>query len=200
MCMPVCLCLSQKPATRRPDHKYWRTLALQSAFQANQHKLKQDGLAYPELARSSSDSETLLLDFVSSTYGQTLEYRIGRGDIPGTATVTVSPGNATATHSPTPSLLSCRLLPISFRKRAKSVRARYRDDGALFSCWQHPQGSRAMVKAATIIRNSKSHQYTCSTHTTGCRCKKERTLIIARVALGDPYVLQQLAPESGAIV
>ena len=28
----------------------------------------------------------------------------------------------------------------------------YRDDGALFSCWQHPQGSRAMVKAATIIR------------------------------------------------
>ena len=26
------------------------------------------------------------------------------------------------------------------------------DDGALFSCWQHPQGSRAMVKAAAIIR------------------------------------------------
>ena len=81
MCMPVYLCLSQKPATRRPDHKYWRTLALQSAFQANQHKLKQDGLAYPELARSSSDSETLLLDLVSSTYGQTLEYRIGRDDL-----------------------------------------------------------------------------------------------------------------------
>ena len=56
----------------------------------------------------------------------------------------MGPGNATATHSPMPSLLSCRLLPISFRKRVKSVRARYRDDGALFSCWQHPQGSRAM--------------------------------------------------------
>eukprot|EP00438_Fugacium_kawagutii_P003639 Skav224209 [mRNA] locus=scaffold939:960748:961074:- [translate_table: standard] len=32
----------------------------------------------------------------------------------------------------------------------------------------------------------KSHQYTCDQHTPGCQC--ERTLIIARVALGDAYV------------
>ena len=33
----------------------------------------------------------------------------------------------------------------------------------------------------------KSHQYTCQTHKQGCLCKHERTLIIARVALGDAY-------------
>ncbi|CAE7701712.1 Tnks [Symbiodinium sp. CCMP2456] len=34
----------------------------------------------------------------------------------------------------------------------------------------------------------KIHQYTCSLHSgKACRCKQERTLIIARVALGDPY-------------
>ena len=31
----------------------------------------------------------------------------------------------------------------------------------------------------------KSHQYTCQVHHNGCSCKVERTLIIARVALGD---------------
>eukprot|EP00438_Fugacium_kawagutii_P003641 Skav224211 [mRNA] locus=scaffold939:970380:972047:- [translate_table: standard] len=34
----------------------------------------------------------------------------------------------------------------------------------------------------------KSHQYTCDQHKRSCRCKHERTLIIARVALGDAYV------------
>eukprot|EP00438_Fugacium_kawagutii_P003649 Skav224219 [mRNA] locus=scaffold939:1040355:1043180:- [translate_table: standard] len=34
----------------------------------------------------------------------------------------------------------------------------------------------------------KSHQYTCEQHKPSCRCKHERTLIIARVALGDAYV------------
>ena len=34
----------------------------------------------------------------------------------------------------------------------------------------------------------KSHQYTCSKHSgKACACKSERTLIIARVALGDAY-------------
>lgn len=35
----------------------------------------------------------------------------------------------------------------------------------------------------------KSHQYTCLNpeHTWACTCKVERTLIIARVALGDAY-------------
>eukprot|EP00435_Cladocopium_sp_Y103_P000242 s4761_g1.t1 len=35
----------------------------------------------------------------------------------------------------------------------------------------------------------KSHQYTCDLHkNTRCTCKDERTLIIARVALGDSYI------------
>eukprot|EP00438_Fugacium_kawagutii_P003637 Skav224207 [mRNA] locus=scaffold939:864265:864903:- [translate_table: standard] len=34
----------------------------------------------------------------------------------------------------------------------------------------------------------KSHQYTCENHKACCDCKQERTLIIARVALGDAYV------------
>ena len=33
----------------------------------------------------------------------------------------------------------------------------------------------------------KSHQYTCQMHKAGCYCAHERTLIIARVALGDAY-------------
>ena len=43
----------------------------------------------------------------------------------------------------------------------------------------------------------KSHQYTChlpgSTHRSGCNCRHERTLIIARVALGDPYLAREVA-------
>ncbi|CAK9042255.1 unnamed protein product [Durusdinium trenchii] len=34
----------------------------------------------------------------------------------------------------------------------------------------------------------KSHQYTCPDHKMACRCKRERTLIIARVALGDAFI------------
>eukprot|EP00438_Fugacium_kawagutii_P003648 Skav224218 [mRNA] locus=scaffold939:1032560:1035025:- [translate_table: standard] len=34
----------------------------------------------------------------------------------------------------------------------------------------------------------KSHQYTCEHHKSCCGCKQERTLIIARVALGDAYI------------
>ena len=39
----------------------------------------------------------------------------------------------------------------------------------------------------------KSHQYTCHAHTRkpGCYCRHERTLIIARVALGDAYRAQE---------
>ena len=37
----------------------------------------------------------------------------------------------------------------------------------------------------------KSHQYTCQLHKVGCGCARERTLIIARVALGDAYHAQQ---------
>eukprot|EP00438_Fugacium_kawagutii_P003644 Skav224214 [mRNA] locus=scaffold939:985137:987398:- [translate_table: standard] len=33
----------------------------------------------------------------------------------------------------------------------------------------------------------KSHQYTCEHHKSCCGCKEQRTLIIARVALGDSY-------------
>ena len=33
----------------------------------------------------------------------------------------------------------------------------------------------------------KSHQYTCHNHKSSCSCKGERTLIIARVMLGDAY-------------
>eukprot|EP00928_Gymnodinium_smaydae_P027039 TRINITY_DN21038_c0_g1_i1.p1 TRINITY_DN21038_c0_g1~~TRINITY_DN21038_c0_g1_i1.p1 ORF type:complete len:322 (+),score=1.18 TRINITY_DN21038_c0_g1_i1:106-966(+) len=33
----------------------------------------------------------------------------------------------------------------------------------------------------------KSHQYTCSRCTKACRCPGKRTVIIARVALGDPF-------------
>ena len=35
---------------------------------------------------------------------------------------------------------------------------------------------------------SKSHQYTCNQHKKCCSCKCQRTVIIARVALGDSYV------------
>ena len=34
----------------------------------------------------------------------------------------------------------------------------------------------------------KSHQYTCNQHKKCCSCKCQRTVIIARVALGDSYV------------
>lgn len=34
----------------------------------------------------------------------------------------------------------------------------------------------------------KSHQYTCDHHKWNCRCSCERTVIIARVALGDSYI------------
>ena len=37
----------------------------------------------------------------------------------------------------------------------------------------------------------KAHQYTCEDHKSGCCCKRERTLIIARVALGDAYVAKE---------
>ncbi|CAK9002695.1 unnamed protein product [Durusdinium trenchii] len=37
----------------------------------------------------------------------------------------------------------------------------------------------------------KSHQYTCQDHKWGCCCKCERTLIIARVALGDAYYAKE---------
>ncbi|CAK9084155.1 unnamed protein product [Durusdinium trenchii] len=37
----------------------------------------------------------------------------------------------------------------------------------------------------------KAHQYTCEDHKSGCCCKRERTLIIARVALGDAYVTRE---------
>ncbi|CAK9059818.1 unnamed protein product [Durusdinium trenchii] len=37
----------------------------------------------------------------------------------------------------------------------------------------------------------KSHQYTCNCRTAGCGCKRERTLILARVALGDKYYSQE---------
>merc|ERR1711968_391645 len=33
----------------------------------------------------------------------------------------------------------------------------------------------------------KSHQYTCSHHKGGCDCKEIRIMLLARVALGDPY-------------
>ena len=38
----------------------------------------------------------------------------------------------------------------------------------------------------------KSHQYTCSVHTSACGCKGERTLIIARCCLGDPYFAKEV--------
>ena len=37
----------------------------------------------------------------------------------------------------------------------------------------------------------KSHQYTCQHHKWCCACQRERTLIIARVALGDSYVAKE---------
>ena len=37
----------------------------------------------------------------------------------------------------------------------------------------------------------KSHQYTCQHHKWCCTCRSERTLIIARVALGDSYVAKE---------
>ena len=37
----------------------------------------------------------------------------------------------------------------------------------------------------------KSHQYTCEQHKWCCGCRSERTLIIARVALGDSYTATQ---------
>ena len=38
----------------------------------------------------------------------------------------------------------------------------------------------------------KSHQYTCDQHKKCCTCKRERTMIVARVALGDAYVAQEV--------
>lgn len=37
----------------------------------------------------------------------------------------------------------------------------------------------------------KSHQYTCQAHAKACFCNHERTLIIARVALGDAFYAQE---------
>ncbi|CAK9008705.1 unnamed protein product [Durusdinium trenchii] len=37
----------------------------------------------------------------------------------------------------------------------------------------------------------KSHQYTCGKHSSCCGCKLERTLIIARVTLGDAYAAEK---------
>ena len=39
----------------------------------------------------------------------------------------------------------------------------------------------------------KSHQYTCQVHKSSCGCPEERTLIIARVSLGDPYFAREVA-------
>ena len=36
-------------------------------------------------------------------------------------------------------------------------------------------------------QSCKSHQYTCKRHTQACKCHTERSLIVARVALGDPF-------------
>ena len=43
----------------------------------------------------------------------------------------------------------------------------------------------------------KSHQYTCQVHKPGCNCRHERTLIIARVALGDPYLAREVECRPG---
>ena len=37
----------------------------------------------------------------------------------------------------------------------------------------------------------KSHQYTCGKHNKACSCHVERTVIIARVALGDPFYAKE---------
>ena len=44
----------------------------------------------------------------------------------------------------------------------------------------------------------KSHQYTCGKkgHANGCRCAVTRTVILARVALGDPFLTRATMPEA----
>ena len=56
--------------------------------------------------------------------------------------------------------------------------------------FDHRTCTRGMYGDGTYFAGAacKSHQYTCSKHSgKACACKSERTLIIARVALGDAY-------------
>ena len=60
--------------------------------------------------------------------------------------------------------------------------------------FDHRTCNRAMYGEGVYFAGAacKSHQYTCSAHTgKACKCKQERTLIIARVALGDAFVASQ---------
>jgi len=48
---------------------------------------------------------------------------------------------------------------------------------------------RGMYGTGTYFASEacKSHQYTCKQHAKACNCTAERTVILARVALGDPF-------------
>ena len=56
------------------------------------------------------------------------------------------------------------------------------------TCYSGMYGAGAYFAGAAC----KSHQYTCEKHKNKCcECRCERTLIIARVALGDSYVAKE---------
>lgn len=63
-------------------------------------------------------------------------------------------------------------------------------DSIVQNGFDHRTSQRAMYGGGVYFACAacKSHQYTCRQHTQGCACEVERTLIIARVALGDAFL------------
>ncbi|CAK9087332.1 unnamed protein product [Durusdinium trenchii] len=59
--------------------------------------------------------------------------------------------------------------------------------------FDHRTCSRGMYGDGVYFASAacKSHHYTCKDHKMACGCKRERTLIIARVALGDAYYAKE---------
>ena len=65
--------------------------------------------------------------------------------------------------------------------------------------FDHRTCSRGMYGNGVYFASAacKSHQYTCKDHKMACGCKCERTLIIARVALGDAYYAKETRYNEG---
>jgi len=66
--------------------------------------------------------------------------------------------------------------------------------------FDHRLGSRSMYGAGAYFASEscKAHQYTCERHLfsfSACKCPVERTVIIARVALGDAYFTKKALSE-----
>jgi hypothetical protein len=72
-------------------------------------------------------------------------------------------------------------------------------DGIIMDGFDHRLCRRGMYGAGTYFtsQSCKAHQYTCDKHpNSSCSCPVERTMIVARVALGDVHYTKRTLGEN----